>query len=279
MLPTGGMNQVLRQALSVLLFGVAAFGQQALILNSGTRIPGRYDGGNADTVSFIDEHGNRHKFTIDEIQSLVFNTATPNGAVSERYAPTATQASYDERGYADTDVTPSAGWTRYAVIPPGAEIIIRTIDPIDVRRPDPRRHYLATIERDVLDANGNIAIPRGAMAHLIVHDVGNGDIAVDLRSVNANGQRYIINSENFIESGVREGVGANRRTGKFVGGGALLGTIIGAIAGGAKGAALGAITGGAAGAGSEVLTRGPAIHIPSETILTFRLDHPVYLYD
>jgi hypothetical protein len=64
-----------------------------------------------------------------------------------------------------------------------------------------------------------------------------------------------------------------------VGGGALLGTVLGAIAGGGKGAAIGALAGGAAGAGGEVLTRGEALHIPSEIILRFRLDYPVYLYD
>ena len=88
----------------------------------------------------------------------------------------------------------------------------------------------------------------------------------------------IVNSENIIDERVHEGIGANRRTGKFVGGAALLGTIIGAVAGGAKGAAIGAVTGGAAGAGTQVLTRGASVHIPSETVLTFRLDHPVYLY-
>ena len=273
------MNRILLSAVLVMAGAAATFAQQTLILNSGARIPGRYDGGKADTVYFIDEHGNRHKFNLDEIQSLVFNgTAPPTSEISERYTPDATPPPFEERGYADTDVEPNAGWTRHAVIPSGTEIVVRTVDPIDVRRPDPRRHFLATIERDVLDANGDVVIPQGSPAHLIVHDVGDGEVAVDLRSVSVNGQRYIVNSENIIDERVREGIGANQRTGKFVGGGALLGTIIGAVAGGGKGAAIGAITGGAAGAGTQVLTRGASVHIPSETVLTFRLDHPVYLF-
>ena len=55
--------------------------------------------------------------------------------------------------------------------------------------------------------------------------------------------------------------------------------MLGAIAGGGKGAAIGALAGGAAGAGAQVLTRGPALEIPPETILRFRLDRPVYLYE
>ena len=83
----------------------------------------------------------------------------------------------------------------------------------------------------------------------------------------------------MTNASVRQGLGANKRTGKFVGGGALLGTVLGAIAGGSRGAAIGALAGGAAGAGGEVLTRGRALHIPPETILRFRLDYPVYLYE
>jgi hypothetical protein len=39
------------------------------------------------------------------------------------------------------------------------------------------------------------------------------------------------------------------------------------------------VAGTAAGAGTEVLTRGHALHIPSETILRFQLQQPVYLYE
>jgi hypothetical protein len=67
-----------------------------------------------------------------------------------------------------------------------------------------------------------------------------------------------LNSEDITNTRVREGLGANKRTGAFVGGTALLGTVIGAIAGGGNGAAIGAVAGAGAGAGAQVLTRGPA---------------------
>ena len=146
----------------------------------------------------------------------------------------------------DSDIEPATGWNRASTIPAGTEMLVRTIDHIDGRRPDPRQHFLASVERDVLDSNGRVAIPRGALAHLIAHDVGNGEIAIDLRSVNVNGHRYILNSANITGVHVRDGLGANKRTGKFVEGGALLGTVLGAIAGGGRGAAIGAVAGGAA---------------------------------
>jgi hypothetical protein len=275
------MSKFQSTAILFLLTGNLALAQQLLILNGGTRMPGRYDGGNADTVNFIDEHGNRHKFNISEIQTLVFRPgAGPDVGKSDRLAPGVVPPPVvAERGYADTDDVPGAGWTRTAVIPAGAEIVVRTIDPIDVRQPNPHQKFLATVERDVLDVNKKVVIPRGSPAHLIVHSVGDGEIAVDLRSVSVNGKRYIINSDDITNTRVREGPGTNKRTATFVGGGALVGTLLGAIGGGGKGAAIGALAGGAAGAATQVLTRGPALHIPPETILRFRLNRPVYLYD
>jgi hypothetical protein len=78
---------------------------------------------------------------------------------------------------------------------------------------------------------------------LIVQEVAGGELALDLRSVSVNGRRLILKSEDITNTRVRDGLGANKRTGAFVGGTALFGTIFGAIAGGGKGAAIGALAG------------------------------------
>jgi hypothetical protein len=244
------------------------------MLTGGTQLQGRYAGGKADTIEFIDQQGGRHKFNISQIQSLVFSGPLPASTTSA--GPVG--ASFAERGYVDADIEPKSGWSRASTLAAGAEIVVRSIDSIDVRHPDPRQHFLASIEKDVLDSDNHVAIPRGSQAHLIAHDVGNGELAIDLRSVSVNGKRYILNSTNIAGVHTRDGLGANKRTGTFVGGGALLGTLLGAIAGGGRGAAIGALAGGAAGAGTQVLTRGPKLNIPSETVLSFRLDQPVFLY-
>lgn len=162
-------------------------------------------------------------------------------------------------------------------VPAGSEIVVRTNDAIDARHPSDSRIYTAVVDRDVTDRSGRVVIPRGAEAELIARDAGDKEIIVDLESVNVGGRRYVVDSqEQSITaegSGDRkEGVGANERTGKYVGGGALIGSIIGAIAGGGKGAAIGAATGAGAGAVGQTVTRGGAVRLPSESVLTFRLD-------
>jgi hypothetical protein len=92
----------------------ASLAKPLLVLNSGIEMEGRYDGGNADTVCFIDDHAGRYRFNITEIQSLVFNRNVGTAAPSGRYV--------------DTDESAGARWRRRAVVPAGVEIVVRTID-------------------------------------------------------------------------------------------------------------------------------------------------------
>jgi hypothetical protein len=112
-----------------------------------------------------------------------------------------------------------------------------------------------------------------------VEDAGTlneAELALSVQSVNINGRRYLINT-NPIEQSSREGIGKNRRTAEMVGGGAAIGTVIGAIAGGGKGALIGAIVGALGGGTAQVLTKGKKVSVPAESVLTFRLDQPISL--
>ena len=77
---------------------------------------------------------------------------------------------------------------------------------------------------------------------------------MDLASVSIEGRLYDLNTADLERKG-NPGVGANRRTGEFTGGGAAIGATIGAIAGGGKGAAIGAGSGAGAGALTQILTK------------------------
>ena len=163
-----------------------------------------------------------------------------------------------------------------STIPAGTQIRVRTDQAIDVRDRSDGRVFTGTVAEDVAASDGRIMISRGARAELLVQNANDNEMAVDLESINVEGRRYMVAAEAY-DSSRRSGLGANKRTGEFVGGGALFGTIVGALAGGGKGAAIGALAGGAAGAGAQVITRGQAIRIPAETLLMFRLEQPLQI--
>ena len=140
------------------------------------------------------------------------------------------------------------------------------------------RVYPGVVDRDVLDGNNKVAIPRGSDVELMVRDVGHHTLALDLNAVVVHGKRYSVTTYDVTKTGEqKDGVGANGRTAKFVGGGAVFGTIVGAVAGGGKGAGIGALVGGAAGAIGQTVARGSSVHVPSETVLTFQLQEPLQL--
>ena len=152
------------------------------------------------------------------------------------------------------------------VLPDGTEIKVRVDNAIPAH-PPANAKYAATISEDVTDRSGSVAIPRGSRAQLVAVPSGK-DTTLDLRSVVVDGRRYLLTAQSKSTSS--SGLGANKRTAKYVGGGAAVGAVLGAILGGGKGAAIGALVGGAGGAGAQVLT-GKKKEIPAETELKFKL--------
>jgi hypothetical protein len=156
------------------------------------------------------------------------------------------------------------------VVPKDTDVKVRTDSVIPVKPADNAK-YTASISNDVTDSSGAVIIPRGSRATLVAMPNTDGkDTTLDLRSVTVSGQRYLLTTPTKSGSSAPGGLGANSRTGKYVGGGAAVGAVLGAIFGGGKGAAIGALAGGAGGAGAQVYT-GRKKEIPAETELSFKL--------
>jgi hypothetical protein len=156
-----------------------------------------------------------------------------------------------------------------SVLPAGTDIKVRTDDPIP-SKPAPDATFNATVSNDVVNSSGAMVIPRGSRAELVaIPKENSSDTTLDLRSVIVNGDNYLLQTRSSKGS-APGGLGANKRTGKYVGGGAAIGAVLGAILGGGKGAAIGAVLGGAGGAGAQVYT-GKNKEIPAETELTYKL--------
>jgi hypothetical protein len=171
--------------------------------------------------------------------------------------------------------------TKTYVLPAGTETPVRLDETIDSKKATEGQVYPAEVTQDIVDEAGDVVIPRGSNAQVVIKSVSKGsrfhgasDLVLDLRSVTVEGQEYILDASELTRKG-KDGVGANRRTAEYTGGGAAIGAIIGAIAGGGKGAAIGAGSGAGAGAVTQIITKGGSIKVPAETILTFKLDRPL----
>jgi hypothetical protein len=164
-------------------------------------------------------------------------------------------------------------------LPAGQPILVRIIDPVDSKRNVVGDVFKASLETDL--AVNNILVARrdsDAYVRLAYSKEarglsGSSELQLELTRIIIDGREFPVASGEYT----MKGKGRGGDTAKKVGGGAIVGAIIGGVAGGGTGAAIGAGVGGAAGAGAEILTRGRAVRVPSETLLEFRLEQPVTL--
>jgi hypothetical protein len=246
----------------VLPIAVTAFGD-TVILRNGTRYQGAtITQSSRSSVAFTDQNGKNRSFAMKNVRSLQFGSS-----------PAATL------GKRSSMVT---GGSTSRIISSGTEVAVRSNVAIDSKTAAVGQHFSATIDRDVLDNRGALAIPRGSGAQLFIESPSEGgtspaDLALDVDSITVNGTRYLIATNDVNEKGGRQGLGANKRTAEMVGGGAAIGTLIGALLGHGKGALIGAGVGAAAGAGGQVLTKGKAVQVPAETVLNFKLEQDLVL--
>lgn len=135
---------------------------------------------------------------------------------------------------------------------PGTQVAVRTDQPIEMHRWDRGRIFPARVAKDVFARNGDIAIPRGSYAELIVRETGPDQMAVDLESVTVNGMRYVMDTT---------GPQFNMPNGEYNNGAGLLGNIVGAISNGHV----------------QVETHGNEIQVPADAMLTFQLQEPLHV--
>jgi hypothetical protein len=233
----------------IFLFVLAALAADTITLKDGRVVSGTYLGGSPRQVN-VETDRQIETLDVSDILSILFgDTRTP------------------------------AATPKQIVLPTGTKLVIRMIDGVDSERNSIGQTFAASLDQPVL-IDGNAVIPRGTDVIVKLVDdkesgklTGRTTLTLDLMSVKVNGRMVDVNTETVTEESSSRGA----RTAKVVGGTALLGTIIGAAAGGGKGAAIGLGAGAATGAGAEIVTKGQRVRIPSETRLTFVLENAVSL--
>jgi len=296
--------KVLAQILTWALLSAAVPGfADIVVLHDGTSYSGHYAPTGNGTLSFTDNQGIHYDIPVGDVQSLVFsNTADHltlrNGKTYSGQLNGAEMIPFEGSGGIDyqfplRDVSslvltgsqaPSVPHHLPTVIvPEGTDIVIRTDDGVRSGQESSGQLYPATIERDVYGSSGSVAIPAGTRAKLVVRNVTSGgavhspELVLDLYSVDVHGEQYRVESSSVTESN-KSGLGANRRTAEFAGGGAGIGALMGAVFGGGKGAGIGALAGAGGGALTQLFTRGKEINVPAETVMTFRLERTLVLH-
>jgi hypothetical protein len=267
------------------IFGALLAGMccaDTLTLRSGKVITGQYLGGDARHIRVaIGDHVDT--FNVEDVGDLEFTgdsrsdvpqpSPLPPPPTDTRYQAPPPPA--QNQGFAQA--TPAPMPVAGVQIPVGTAITVRMIDAVDSKTAHLGQTFRASVDEPVV-VNGQTVIPRGADALAkLVEDQQSGKfegktvLTLALTDITINGQMIDTTTGNVSQASSSRGA----RTAKVVGGATALGAIIGALAGGGRGAAIGAASGAAVGGGTEVLTKGQLVKIPSETRLNFTLQQPI----
>lgn len=162
-------------------------------------------------------------------------------------------------------------------VPVGTRIAIRLDHELSSETNKPGDTFRATLDAPITD-DQKVIIPAHTSVEGRVTDVksaakfkGSSLLTLDLTQIYYGGRTYELVTDHWT----KEGAGRGKNTAAKVGGGAAVGALIGGLIGGGKGAAIGAGVGAGAGTTAQAVTKGQAVELPSETVLTFRLESPI----
>jgi hypothetical protein len=165
------------------------------------------------------------------------------------------------------------------IVPAGTAVTVSLGSALGSKLSQAGQTFTGTVAKDVTVGN-DVVIPKGSTVAGTVTDAkalgkfkGGALLNIRLDSINLNG--YDMPVQTAARSFTEKGKG--KRTAVLAGGGAALGGIIGALAGGGKGAAIGMAAGGGAGAGGAAFTGNKEIVLPAESDVTFDLTQELKL--
>ncbi|MBC8165315.1 MAG: hypothetical protein H7Y20_05505 [Bryobacteraceae bacterium] len=241
-------------------------------MTDGSKYRGLLVSKNGSQMTFRGDNGATRTLDSRDIRSIRLDGTAAPGTGSDGSSRSA--GSYGTGKPLSTPQAAKASVQSQSIISSGTQIQVRNNDAINSGTASAGQTFSAVVASDVVGANGEVAIPRGSDATLVVRRAGAGkvranELGLALSSITLRGVSHDVQTEMLLRKG-RDGVGANKRTALFSGGGAAVGALIGGLAGGGKGAVIGAASGAGAGAGTQILTRG-SVKIPSESLMSFRL--------
>lgn len=253
-----------------------------LLMRDGTTLSGTVTASSPTEITLAGDNGVSQTIPMKQVKSIEYGDAATSAAPAVPSAQTSsTRAESDSVHEQHYHPTRAEIHTKTYQLPVGTEVSVRSEETIDSGTAAEGQTYAAEIVDDVVDAAGDVVIPHGSNGQIVIRSASKGnrfrgasDLVLDLQSISVEGQQYMISTSDLAQSG-KQGLGANKRTAEYTGGGAALGAIIGAIAGHGKGAAIGAGAGAGGGALTQILTKGGSVRVPAETVLTFKLDKPV----
>jgi len=278
---------IMAVALALSVPASTALGDQ-LIMKDGKEYSGKLVRADANVVEFRIQ-GKVESFNISDVAQIVFKTpeivspptgrsvSTPTPASIPRVSSSRNPPAERELQSSPAQTAQGTGALPTVTLPAGTPITIRMAEDVDTERNQAGDVFNATLAEPLTlgeqviapagsEVKGDVAYARDSGTF-----TGQSELILELNELRVGNRTYQLRTSDYSETGPSRG----KRTAATIGGAAAVGAVIGGIIGGGKGAAIGAGTGAGVGTGVQVLTRGQRIKVPTETMLTFKLQSPL----
>jgi len=278
---------IMAVALALSVPASTALGDQ-LIMKDGKDYSGKLVRADANVVEFRIQ-GKVESFNISDVAQIVFKTpeivspptgrsvSTPTPASIPRVSSSRNPPAERELQSSPAQTAQGTGALPTVTLPAGTPITIRMAEDVDTERNQAGDVFNATLAEPLTlgeqviapagsEVKGDVAYARDSGTF-----TGQSELILELNELRVGNRTYQLRTSDYSETGPSRG----KRTAATIGGAAAVGAVIGGIIGGGKGAAIGAGTGAGVGTGVQVLTRGQRIKVPTETMLTFKLQSPL----
>ena len=248
-----------------------------LELKTGQIVQGKFLGGSPMNIRFQVD-GKEQVFSTKDVLNIGFSDSgeasspIPAAAAMAPAAPATTSAPA-----AGNMALRAAASAQVVTLPAGTSLLVRMIDSVDSSENRIGDKFHASLESPLV-VGDRVVAPKGADVYGKLAQAkdagkisGSAQLTLELTGVRINGNIVPVDSTTYDVAGKGRGTQSAER----IGGGAVLGTIIGAVAGGGKGAVIGGAVGAGAGTAVQVMTKGDKVRVPSETLLEFKLEQDV----
>src|SRR5260221_3164867 len=184
-------------------------------LRDGTSYAGAVKSGSAKEITGAGDDNNSRTLDMKNVRSIEYGDAAaalPPAAAAPASAPApapaASRAAIEPPRPPRNHPEESHINTRTNVLPVGTEVFVRTDETIDSGKAVEGQTFAAAIATDVRDADGDVVIPRGSNAQLVILSASRGGrfrgtsvLVLDLNSISVGGRRYRVDTADLAQKG------------------------------------------------------------------------------